>query len=198
MQPNALIQILDRPETAAAVLVPQRAEILDSLREEPGSAAMLSGRLGQPRQKINYHLRELEALELVELVEERRKRNMIERIMRPVANSWLVGPLALGMLAPKFSDSFDRLSASYLVAVAARTIDEIGQLFRRALKQRKKVPTFTIDTTVSFASADHRRKFAEELSIMLPQLINKYRDSSSTGRRSFRLNLSIYPKISSS
>ena len=52
---------------------------------EPDSAAGLAKRLGLPRQRLNYHLRELEAAGLLELVEERRRGNCVERIVRAVA-----------------------------------------------------------------------------------------------------------------
>ena len=51
---------------------PLRARILSELTTEPRSAATLAQRVGLSRQKVNYHLRELERHELVELVEERR------------------------------------------------------------------------------------------------------------------------------
>jgi DNA-binding transcriptional ArsR family regulator len=82
----------------AASLDPIRARLLAELSEplaelseplaelsEPHSATMQAGTVGQPRQKINYHLRELELHGLVELVEERRKGNVTERVMRTTA-----------------------------------------------------------------------------------------------------------------
>ena len=58
---------------AAAVEValdPIRASILDALTE-PGSAATVAAAVGSTRQKVNYHLKALEAHGLVELAEER-------------------------------------------------------------------------------------------------------------------------------
>ena len=48
----------------------------------PRSAAMLAAAVGLPRQKVNYHLRTLEQHGLVELVEERRKGNVTERLLQ--------------------------------------------------------------------------------------------------------------------
>ena len=61
---------------------------------------MLADRVGLARQKVNYHLRELERHGLVELVEERRKGNMTERVLRATAASYVISPAALAAVAP--------------------------------------------------------------------------------------------------
>src|SRR5690606_24728337 len=65
------IHVIDDPAAAAAVLDPLRSRLLWELRE-PASAAVLAGRVGLPRQKVNYHLRKLESHGLVKPAGERR------------------------------------------------------------------------------------------------------------------------------
>ena len=91
---NAALQVVHHAGAAASLLHPTRLRILRAL-EQPDSAAGLSRRLGVPRQKLNYHLRLLEDDGLVELVEERKKRNCTERVMRAVARSYLISPAAV-------------------------------------------------------------------------------------------------------
>lgn len=87
------VAVIEEPAAAEASLDPIRSRILAALAE-PGSAAMLAGRLGLPRQKVNYHLKELERHGLVELAEERRKGNVTERIYRATAASYVISPSA--------------------------------------------------------------------------------------------------------
>ena len=47
-------------ERLGALAHPMRVQILEALRE-PASAATVARAIGQPRQKVNYHLKELEA-----------------------------------------------------------------------------------------------------------------------------------------
>ena len=68
---------------------------------EPGSAAGLGRKLGLPRQRVNYHLRELEKEGLLEVVEERKKGNCVERIVRATARSYLISSEALGTLGSR-------------------------------------------------------------------------------------------------
>ena len=79
-------EVISDGAVAAVALDPVRARILRELAE-PGSASTLAPVLGVSRQNVNHHLRALEAHGLVELVEERRRGNMTERVMRAVAVS---------------------------------------------------------------------------------------------------------------
>ena len=81
------IEVIEDPAAAEASLDPIRTRILREL-SEPGSATQLAAKVGLPRQKVNYHLKALERHGLVELVEERRRGNVTERILRATAASW--------------------------------------------------------------------------------------------------------------
>ena len=78
------VAVIEDPAAAEAALDPARARLLAQLAE-PRSATMLAAAAGLPRQKVNYHLRTLERHGLVELVEERRKGNVTERLVRATA-----------------------------------------------------------------------------------------------------------------
>jgi DNA-binding transcriptional ArsR family regulator len=117
---------------------------------------MLAPRVGLARQKVNYHLRELERHGLVELVEERRKGNVTERVMRATAASFVISPAALAAVAPDPDRSADKLSARWLLALAARLVRDVGELITKAGKARKPLATLVIDGEVRFASAADR------------------------------------------
>ena len=89
------VEVIERPAAAAVALDPIRARLLSELAE-PGSASSLAERVGLPRQKINYHLRTLEAHGLVRLVEERQRRGLTERMMIATARAYGVSPAAMG------------------------------------------------------------------------------------------------------
>src|SRR5215510_9125307 len=92
------VEVIDDPAAAAVALDPVRSRLLSNLAE-PGSAASLASQLGIARQKLNYHLRALEAHGLIEVSEERRWGGLTERRMVATARSYLVSPAALGPAA---------------------------------------------------------------------------------------------------
>lgn len=188
------VAVIEDPAAAEASLDPIRARLLAELAE-PASAATLAQRLDMPRQKVNYHLRSLERHGLVELVEERRKGNMTERVMRANARSYVISPAALSPLAPEPGRSPDRLSARWLLALGGRLVQEVGELLSRSEAAGRPVATFAIDVEVRFASAADRAAFAAELSDAVERLAAAYHDEAAPRGRRHRLLVALHPSI---
>ncbi|MGW4471627.1 ArsR/SmtB family transcription factor [Nonomuraea sp. NPDC004354] len=188
------VAVIEDPAAAEISLDPIRTRLLAEL-SEPGSATMLAAKIGLPRQKVNYHLKTLEAHGLVEMIEERRKGNVNERIMRATAASYVISPAALASVQPDPARSPDQLSASWLLAVAARLVRDVGALIRGAAQASKRVATFAIDGEVRFASAADRAAFAEELAGAVTALVSKYHDQSAEHGRDHRIVVAVHPSM---
>jgi DNA-binding transcriptional ArsR family regulator len=188
------VEVIADPAAAEASLDPVRARLLAEL-VEPGSAAGLAEKVGLPRQNVNYHLKALERHGLVELVDERRKGNVTERVLRATAASYVISPTAFAALQPDPSRSPDRLSARWMIALASRLVRDVGELLVGAAKARKRLATFAMDGEVRFASARDRAAFAEELAAAVTSLIGKYHDESADGGRSHRVIVAVHPSV---
>jgi DNA-binding transcriptional ArsR family regulator len=188
------VAVIDNPAAAEVSLDPIRARLLAELAV-PGSASTLAVKVGLARQKVNYHLRALERHGLVELVEERRKGNMTERVMRATAASYVISPAALHAVAPDPDRAPDQLSARWLLALAGRLVQEVGELISRATVARRPLATFAIDTEIRFASASDRAAFAAEASDAIEALVAKYHDQFAAGGRPHRLLVALHPSI---
>ncbi len=188
------VTVIEDPAAAEASLDPIRARLLAELAQ-PGSASTLATRVGLARQKVNYHLHALERHGLVQLVEERRKGNMTERVMQATAASYVISPTALAAVAPDPDRSPDQLSALWLLALAARLVSELGELIGRAKRARRPLATFAIDAEVRFASASDRAAFVAELSDAVERLVSSYHDQSAAGGRRHRLIVALHPSI---
>lgn len=187
------VEVIQEPATAVAALGPLRGQLLAELRQ-PASAAGLAALLGLPRQKVNYHLRALEAHGLVTVAEQRTWGGLTERLLVATANSYVVSPGALGLIAVDPDRSSDRLSASYLIALAARAVREVGDLFQRATRASKRLATISIDTTIRFRTAEERASFSRELTVAITQLAARYHDASAPGGRDHRLIVLAHPQ----
>jgi DNA-binding transcriptional ArsR family regulator len=188
------VAVIEDPAVAAVSLDPTRARLLAELAE-PASATALADRVGLARQKVNYHLRALERHGLVTLVEERRKGNMTERVLRATAASYVISPAALAAVAPDPGRFPDRLSARWLLAVAARLVRDVGILITGAARAGKPVATFAIEGEVRFASAADRAAFAEEVARTVTALVGRYHDESAVGGRTHRVVVAIHPAV---
>jgi DNA-binding transcriptional ArsR family regulator len=190
------VAVIDDPAAAEVSLDPVRAHLLAELAE-PASATMLAARVGLPRQKVNYHLRALERHGLVELLEERRKGNFTERVLRATAASYVISPAALGAVEPDPGRDPDRVSAAWLLAVASRLVRDVGDLINRAARARQRLATFALDGEVRFASAAERSAFAEELAGAVADLVARYHDPAAPRGRDHRLVVALHPSITS-
>jgi DNA-binding transcriptional ArsR family regulator len=189
------IAVIEDPATAEVSLDPIRTRILHELAE-PGSATQLAGKVGLPRQKVNYHLKALERHGLVELVAERRKGNVTERVFQATAASYLISPQALAAVAPDPQRFTDHFSAFWLLALAGRMVQETGKLIAGAAAARQALPTFAIDGEITFRSAADRAAFAADLGVAVTQLVDRYHDGGTSPRgRRHRLVVALHPAL---
>lgn len=188
------VAVIDNAAAAEASLDPIRSRLLAALAE-PQSAATLAGRVGLPRQKVNYHLHALEGHGLIELVEERRKGNVMERIMQATAASFVISPAALAEVAPDPERAPNQLSARWMLALGARLIRDLGELISGATRAGKPLATFAIDSEVRFATAGDRAAFASELAQAVGSLVAKYHDGAAPRGRPHRLVVALHPSV---
>ncbi|MHC5063459.1 MAG: helix-turn-helix domain-containing protein [Planctomycetota bacterium] len=187
------IDVIEEPKRAAVLLQSGRIEMLENLGE-PCSAATLARKLGRPRQRVNYHLRELESQGLIELVEERSKGSVTERIYRRTGQSYAISSAALGELGDMPLDFADRFSAAFQIALASRAVRDLGRMQVGAAAAKKKLPTFALEVEVRFGSADARNQFSEELAACVADLARKYQDDKAPKGRKFRFYMGAYPR----
>jgi len=182
------VRVLADAAAVEVALDPIRASILDALTE-PGSAATVAAAVGSTRQKVNYHLKALEAHGLVELAEERQWGGITERFVRRSARYLVVAPDVLQSAALDPNEVADRLSAAYLIAVNARTVSEVGAVASAVTGTR--LPTLTVDTVIGFTSPEDRAAFATDLQSAVAALVARYHHDDG---RPHRLTVSSYPR----
>lgn len=188
-----MIDIITDPNRAAVGLSPLRRDLLARLAQSPDSATGLAKALGEPRQRINYHLRELEKARYVTLHEERRKGNCVERVLKASAQYFLIDPTTLGPIAADPDAIRDRFSAGYLVALAARTIRELAALMIGAKRAQKRLATFSLQTEIALARPGDMRAFGDDLTRAVADVVARHHDETCAGGRRFRLLIGSYP-----
>lgn len=190
------VAVVSRRESAAALVHPVRRRVLEALKA-PGSATTVAASLALPRQVVNYHVRALEKAGLVEEVERIQRRGLEERIVRATAAYYLVAPDALSGKAAPASDGrdvTDRFSASYQVAMAARTIREVAALGALATKAGTRLSTMSIDSEVTFATPAAREAFAHDLLAAVTDVIARHHSPAAKGAHTYRVFAGAHPR----
>lgn len=82
--------IIETPEQLKAMSDPRRLELVKHLVERRLTVTQLAEAVGEQKSKLYYHLKELEAHRLIEVVETRQKGNLLEKIYRATAKLYTV------------------------------------------------------------------------------------------------------------
>lgn len=192
------VRCVDDPERASVLLDPLRLRILREA-SSASSATAIAQRLGLPRQRVNYHVRQLAAAGFLEDAGQRRKGNLIEQLWRATASSYLLVPEVLGPLAVDRKRIEDRTSAAYLLALTGQVQNEMAQVEAEALDRGQRVPTLSMTAELRFESAEQRASFARALRAAVAQVVEdfaspfRYEDGTAAAGRPYRLVLGCYP-----
>ena len=161
-----------------------REAVLELLLREPLSATEVAERLGESRQRINYHVRALERGGLVSLVEERRRRGCVERVVRATADAVVVEPRVVGTPAEQ-----DRFAADALLANGARLVRDVAAARRAADERGQRLLTFSIEAEVAFERPGDLERFADALADRIAELSAEF----APGRRRYRVIVGGHP-----
>src|SRR5580765_154950 len=149
------------PDALQALSHPLRIRILDALRD-PDSAAGVARRLGAARQKVNYHLKELERAGLVVRTGERRSGNFVESLFRSSARTLVVLPRAAWSDPRRLAAMADQLSLENLVNVGERLARDAAVLLDRAAFEGAQIASAVVEAEVHFATEEVRAAFLNE------------------------------------
>lgn len=186
---------IDDPHRVELVMHPLRRRILEEAAAGPVSATEVARRVGETRQKVNYHVRALADAELLEPAGERQRRGVTEKLYRSSARAYTVSSDVLGDLTPSADRFRDAFSAGTLLTLAARVQDEVVRSAQQAEAQGKRLATLSIETDVRFASAAQQAEFAQALMQAVVDVVARHSTPNTSSRgHGYRLVAGMYPK----
>jgi DNA-binding transcriptional ArsR family regulator len=187
--PTRGLQTVDDAATLQALAHPLRIRILETLHE-PDSAAAVARRLGEPRQKVNYHLKELDRAGLVRRAGERRNGNFVETLYESVARTLLISP-RLAWSDPRRIEALRaQLSLERLVSLGEHVQRDAALLLDRAAFDGEEIASASVEADVHFATEDDRAAFLDAYLESLRELCDRF--GSKTGEP-FRVVMAAFP-----
>ena len=187
------VEVIDDPAAAVVALEPIRSRLLAELAK-PASAATLAARLGIARQKVNYHLRALEAHHLVTVAKERQWGGLTERLLVASASSYIVSPAAMGPVATDPGRSAD-LSVRQLSHRPGSPHRARGQGPDRPLRDNS-TSGFRLFPSIPRSVSARRpiaRPSVSDLTAAIAALAARYHDGSAPGGRAHRVVVVAHP-----
>lgn len=192
--PLDFLNITDGKNAAVLLQHPLRAELL-ARATEPVSATELAAALGVPRQRMNYHVRQLVKAGFLKAAGRRMKRNLVERQYVATARWYALSPRMLGALAGDAGRLPEQHSLLHALMTASVMQSELAAIAEAAANAGVRVRVSSVATELRFESAARRAEFAASLLDEVASLIGKHAsaDASSTAPGSYRLVVGLYP-----
>lgn len=177
----------DDPDLILSLLHPLRRQLLGEL-DAPDSATGLGRRLGLPRQKVNYHLRELENLGLVRRSGERQRRGLTEHLFVRARADLLVDPFLFesGPTTP-----VDSRGLRAVVSAAVQVLRSVNQITRRMTDPGQRVASLTLDAKIRLSDPDALAAFQSDLI----RLIEQHDQPSTAGAMRFAVTSIVLPVL---
>lgn len=191
---------MSEPARAQVLLEALRLRILE-LAAAPCSASELAGRMKLPRQRVNYHVRELARVGFLRPAGRRRKRNMFEQRYVAAARGFLLSPELLGGVGADWRTVSDPVGPAYLLALSAQLQSDLIRVWRQAADEKKKIVTLAIKSQFRFESPRQREAFTRALSEAVVSVVSRYTspnlnpDGTAAPGRPYRLVLGCYPYV---
>lgn len=188
-------------DRAYSLLHPVRRKMLELL-SEPLSSAGIAHRLRLPRQKVNYHIKEMARAKLLIPAGRLRKRRFYEQCYVASAKAYVLSPELLGKLAADAGVTPDRFSAAHLLGLGAQMQMEVSRGLELATKSGKRIATLSLNCEMRFTSPEQRAEFTKALEKAIVDAIGRHtspyklKDGTAAPGRAFRLVLGCYPMVS--
>jgi hypothetical protein len=147
--------------------------------------------IGQPRQKVNYHLKELEAAGLVQRVGERRTGNFVESLYQAVARTFLVSPEVAWADGRRSETLAGQHSLGTLVLLGERLQRDAAVLLDKAAFDGAEIASASVVAEARFAHEEEREAFLSEYLQATSKLLEKY---STKKGAAYRVVLAAYPE----
>src|SRR5579863_3964276 len=123
---------IENIEQLRAVADLLRLRIIDMLGKQPMTATQLGERLGEAPAKMHYHVRELEKVGLLKLVETREKGGILEKYYQPVARELSVNKALLAVPSDE--------STAMLRTLLGQITEGFLRQFHHAVEQKSEKP----------------------------------------------------------
>ncbi|NDI35321.1 winged helix-turn-helix domain-containing protein [Chengkuizengella sediminis] len=171
---------------------PLKMEILQQLTESRSSSEVAK-LIGEPPQKINYHIKKLEGVGLIQRVGHRNVRNLVEVLYETVAEQFVLSDDS--KINNKLIQQMkDQGSLKYLFEMSEQMKQDTMKLMN-VVDESNHVPSATLDFTIKLSNEEQRKQFIDDYVQMIKKLVSKYNANGDESNEVFQAMIALYPHI---
>ncbi len=181
------ILVLRDLEEIKAISHPYRVEILEAFGEEALSAKQLSEILGEPHAKINYHIKTLLSVGILELVEEKVKSGIIEKYYLPTAKMVVIDKSILNSNNDNIVQTLNQASISIF--------EKISEDFYRAAENNEVKSKHVRHHNEYYLTEEEAKELIDTLGSKLKEILENKRVKDRENVRPYNITLMAVPDL---
>lgn len=116
--------VLKELEQIKAISQQYRLDIIEAFDNKAKTAKQIAEMLDEPHGRVNYHIKILEKVGIIELVEEVTKFGVVEKYYQPVAKKIIIDSKAV-TLNDEMSDSINHVSVAFFESISKDFYDSV-------------------------------------------------------------------------
>ncbi|WP_042277079.1 ArsR/SmtB family transcription factor [[Clostridium] dakarense] len=160
------VLVLRDLECIKAIAHPRRIDILKTFDKSPLSAKQLSQLLDEPHAKINYHIKTLYKVGILELVEEKIKSGIVEKYYYPKAKHIVIGKSVIDF-------SLDDECECDREELYISKFENISELFYQAAEEDTLEKNNIIDYNTVYLNREEIDEINETIKAKLKEILSK-------------------------
>src|SRR5690349_3035484 len=173
-------------EQLRAIADTLRIRIIDLLEKQPMTVTQLAERLHLAPAKVHYHVRELERVGLLQLVETREKGGILEKYYQPIAYN--ISVMESLLMSSEHSDEGLSIINSYF----SQFQRDLQRSLRQAIEEQEKRHQITLSFTYLFLTSEESEQLARQINELL---IPYEKRRGIEGEREISGLIAMYPMI---
>lgn len=184
------ILVLRELDQIKAISHPYRIEIIECFDEEQAATAkQIADKLGEPHAKINYHIKTLQKVGILELVDERVKSGIIEKYYLPAAKTFVIDKSIMNSGDKKVIESLNQASMSIF--------ENISNDFYKALENanEKEHPKQMLHFNDYYFTVEETEELKELINNTIEDFVKDKKDKSREGTKGYSISALIIPRI---
>lgn len=183
------ILVLRDLDQIKAISHPYRIEILEAFEEAPSTAKQIADKLGEPHAKVNYHIKTLLKVGIIELFEEKVKLGIVEKYYLPMARMFMIDRNILNCGEKNIIESLNQASISIF--------ENISKDFYRAVEiaDEKEHPKKILHYNDYYLTKEEVLEFQDNLKEFMQDFLKDKKNKDRKNTKKYSISSLVIPRV---
>ncbi|SHJ84710.1 winged helix-turn-helix domain-containing protein [Paramaledivibacter caminithermalis] len=183
------ILVLRELEQIKAIAHPYRLEIIESFEESSATAKQIADKMQEPHAKVNYHIKTLVKVGILELVEEKVKLGIVEKYYMPSARNFVIDRNILNTSEKSVLESLAQASISLF--------ENISKDFYRAVEHtnEKEYPKKFLYYNDYYLTLEEINQLQSKLESVLIEFLEGKKDKNRPNTKRYTISSLMIPRV---